>query len=47
MRFEDGENDVLLAGARDTLEAHFIGDFQQFGNRFLLEVGKIHCMALV
>ncbi len=40
--FQDAENHILFSRSAHVLEAHLVGDFQQFGNRFLFEVGQVH-----
>src|SRR5207302_900889 len=39
---EDGENDVLFAGAGDALQTHRLGELDQFVNRPGLELRQIH-----
>ena len=42
MFFQDAKDHILLARSAHVLEAHLVGDFQQFGNRFLFEVSQVH-----
>lgn len=39
---EQGENHVLLARTGHIFYAHLFGQFEQFGNRLLLEFSQIH-----
>ncbi len=39
---QQGENHVLLARTGHVFQAHLFGEFQQFGDRLLLEFGQIH-----
>src|SRR3990167_4360438 len=40
--FLQGENHVLLARTGHVFQALLVSEFQQFGNRLLLEFGQIH-----
>ena len=40
--FEQGENHVLLARTGHIFYAHLFGQFEQFGNRLLLEFSQVH-----
>ncbi|MNQ54555.1 hypothetical protein D3C85_686240 [compost metagenome] len=40
--FQQRENHVLLARTSHAFQAHLFGEFQQFGDRLLLEFGQIH-----
>src|SRR5690606_14456391 len=40
--FQDGEDDVLLAGTGEVFEAHLLCDGEEFPNRLLFEFRKVH-----
>ena len=42
VRLEDREDDVLLAGAGEVLEAHRLGELHELVNRLGLELREIH-----
>ena len=42
MFFQDAEDHILLTRSAHVFQAHLVGDFQQFGNRFLFEVSQVH-----
>src|SRR5690606_32065393 len=40
--FQDGEDDILLAGTGEVFEAHLLCDGEEFPNRLLFEFRKVH-----